>query len=217
MKLIRAIGRRRFSAFSDASFDRSGFQKKFDHMRPEENQYFDNQMKVYGLKDGNFLINHYWITGSVIIFPNRFYMWNVLDADEIKPHTLEIMQYVKPRPDYLIIGTGNEGRVFDDSFYDHFKRFGISVDACPTFEACSTFNLCIEDRYNVAVALLQPEIERNADGSEKMPGQNMDRQEEHISGMIGLGNQSFGKLETRDRELKKLMSGKDGPKQPWEI
>ena len=50
-----------------------------------------------------------------------------------------------------------------------------------------------------------------------MPGQNTDRQEEHISGMIGLGNQSFGKLETRDRELKKLMSGKDGPKQPWEI
>ena len=76
-------------------------------MRPDTNKYFDGQMKVYGMKDGNFLINHYWITGSVIIFPTSFYMWNIIDADEIKPHTLEIFQYVKPRPDYLIIGTGN--------------------------------------------------------------------------------------------------------------
>ena len=35
-------------------------------------------MKVYGLKDGQFLINHYWIDGSVILFPQRFYMWNVV-------------------------------------------------------------------------------------------------------------------------------------------
>jgi len=33
-------------------------------------------------------------------------MWNVADASEIKPHTLEILHVVKPRPDYLIIGTG---------------------------------------------------------------------------------------------------------------
>ena len=44
--------------------------------------------------------------GSVIIFPKRFFMWNVIEAEEIKPHTLEIMNFVKPRPDYLIIGTG---------------------------------------------------------------------------------------------------------------
>jgi hypothetical protein len=40
-------------------------------------------------------------------------MWNVLDASEIKPHTLEIMQFIKPRPDYLIIGTGDETIHFD--------------------------------------------------------------------------------------------------------
>ena len=70
-------------------------------------------MKVYGLNDGQFLINHYWINGSVIIFPNRYYMWNILDADEIKPHTLEIFNFVKPRPDYLIIGTGTTNVMLD--------------------------------------------------------------------------------------------------------
>ena len=70
-------------------------------------------------------------------------MWNISDASEIKPHTLEIMNFIKPRPDYLIIGTGEETVQMDESFLEHFKRMGISVDTCPTFEACSTFNMCV--------------------------------------------------------------------------
>lgn len=110
------------------------------------------------MSDGHFLINHYWISGSVILFPSRFYMWNVADADEIKPHTLEVMNFVKPRPDYLIIGTGAKAVALEFSFTEHFRRMGITVDACPSFEACSTFNLCNEDGYNVACALLHPKI-----------------------------------------------------------
>ena len=83
-------------------------------------------------------------------------MWNVVEADEIKPHTLEIMNFVKPRPDYLIVGTGTYRETLDPTFYEHFKRMGISVDACPTFQACSTFNMCVDDGYNVACALLRP-------------------------------------------------------------
>ena len=89
-------------------------------------------MKIYGLSDGHFLINHYWITGSVLIFPQMFYMWNVINPDEIKPHTLEIMNYVKPRPDYLIIGTGAKNIALEFSFYEHFRRMGITVDSCPS-------------------------------------------------------------------------------------
>ena len=85
-------------------------------------------------------------------------MWNVLDPLEIKPHTLEIMNYIKPRPDYLIIGTGEENVNLDQNFYEHFRRMGIVVDTCPSFEACSTFNMCVEDDYNVACALVKPKI-----------------------------------------------------------
>ena len=133
-------------------------------------------MKIYGMQDGKFLINHYWIDGSVIIFPKRFFMWNVIEAEEIKPHTLEIMNFVKPRPDYLIIGTGDTTINLDDTFYEHFKRMGITVDTCPSFEACSTFNMCVEDNYNVACALLRPIISAS-DGSnpgEKFAPDNMD-------------------------------------------
>jgi len=112
-------------------------------------------------------------------------MWNVIEPEEIKPHTLEIMNFVKPRPDYLIVGTGETNVLLDDTFYEHFKRMGISVDTCPTFEACSTFNMCIEDDYNVACALLQPTIAKNPDGTEKMPSEVWDEEAQRISGFIG--------------------------------
>lgn len=129
-------------------------------------------------------------------------MWNIIEPEEIKPHTLEIMNFVKPRPDYLIIGTGETNIMLDESFYEHFKRMGISVDTCPTFEACSTFNMCIEDDYNVACALLQPEIPKDKYGNEKMPSKEESlEKEQYISGMIGLGNENFGKEEQRKREM----------------
>jgi NADH dehydrogenase [ubiquinone] 1 alpha subcomplex assembly factor 3 len=178
-------------------------------MKPETDKYFDRQMKVYGLNNGQFLINHYWIDGSVIIFPHRFYMWNVIEAEEIKPHTLEVMNFVKPRPDYLIVGTGETNVMLDQSFYDHFKRMGISVDTCPTFEACSTFNMCVEDKYNVACALLQPRFKTDKDGKDPFPPKYSDEKEQEISGFIGLGNESFGKEKVKERELKKLLGKKE--------
>lgn len=90
------------------------------------------RMKVYGMSDGHFLINHYWISGSVIVFLQRFFMWNVADASEIKPHTMEILNFVKPRPDYLIVGTGEKHISLEFSFYEHFRRMGITVDTCPS-------------------------------------------------------------------------------------
>lgn len=106
---------------------------------------FVNQcrLKVYGMSDGHFLVNHYWISGSIILFPKRFYMWNILEASEIKPHTLEIMNFVKPRPDYLIIGTGEKSVNLDFSFYEHFRRMGITVDTCPSviFNSFIVFSL----------------------------------------------------------------------------
>jgi NADH dehydrogenase [ubiquinone] 1 alpha subcomplex assembly factor 3 len=110
-------------------------------MIPPAHELFDRKMKIYGLQDSHFLVNHYWIPGSVIVFPQRYFMWNVLDASEIKPHTLEIMQFIKPRPDYLIIGTGDETIHFDDAFYEHFKRLGISVDTCPSVSHCQFLSL----------------------------------------------------------------------------
>ena len=130
----------------------------WDTITPPEDPIFDKRLKVYGLTNGQFLINHYWIASPVIIFPNRFFLWNVTEPEEIKPHTLEIMNYVKPRPDYLIIGTGNEAYSFHHAFLAHFQSMGMKVDVLKTFEACSTFNSCIDDDLNVACALIPANV-----------------------------------------------------------
>jgi uncharacterized protein len=129
-------------------------EKIWKNIRPPKSEVFDYKMKVYGMSNGYWLINHYWISGPVLIFKDRFYMWAVADPTEIKPHTLEIFGYIKPKPSYLIIGTGDEDYMFDEAFYDHFRKMGIVVDVCKSFEACSTFNLCNEDDYSVACALI---------------------------------------------------------------
>jgi len=66
-------------------------------------------------------------------------MWNILEANEIKPHTLEIMNYIKPRPDYLIVGTGEVNVNLDETFYEHFRRMGITVDTCPSVSPIFAF------------------------------------------------------------------------------
>ena len=48
-----------------------------DRIQVPSNDFFDKRMKVYGLANGHFLINHYWISGAVIVFKDRFYMWGV--------------------------------------------------------------------------------------------------------------------------------------------
>ena len=62
-----------------------------------------------------------------MIFRNRFYRWAINEVEQIKPHTLEIMNFIKPRPDYLIIGTGSDGYQFHPAFFDHFRKMGIKI------------------------------------------------------------------------------------------
>ena len=44
-----------------------------------------------------------------------------------------------------------------------------------------------------------------------MPPERYDEEEQYISGMIGLGNEGFGKEKIREREMKKLL-GEDKTK-----
>jgi NADH dehydrogenase [ubiquinone] 1 alpha subcomplex assembly factor 3 len=56
---------------------------------------------VYSLKNGFFSVNGLWLPGSVLLFPYRHFMWGVIDAHEIKPHTLDILKIIKPRPSMI--------------------------------------------------------------------------------------------------------------------
>lgn len=123
-------------------------------MKIPEVQDTPDRIIIEGYEDGYFLISGVWVPGPVLLFPNRYYMWGVIDAAEIKPHTLDIFKVVKPKPSYLIIGTGKYCVNFDKSFYEHFEKFKIKVDIMPTEEAMIQFNSCNDDELSVAAALI---------------------------------------------------------------
>lgn len=56
------------------------------------------RVQVYALNNGMFSINGLWVPGSVLLFPNRFFMWGVVDAHDIKAHTLDLVKVIKPKP-----------------------------------------------------------------------------------------------------------------------
>jgi NADH dehydrogenase [ubiquinone] 1 alpha subcomplex assembly factor 3 len=59
-------------------------------------------------------------------------MWGVTDAHDIKEHTLDILKIIKPRPNYLIIGTGKYMVDFDESFYKYWRDYKMIVEIMPT-------------------------------------------------------------------------------------
>ena len=81
-------------------------------------------------------------------------MWGVTDAHEIKPHTLDIFKVIKPKPNYLIIGTGKYNVEFPPEFYQFFEEYKIKVEVMPTLEAAMHFNYSNEDEQNIAAALI---------------------------------------------------------------
>jgi hypothetical protein len=53
----------------NAQAEKADFLKRWERLMPPAHELFDKKMKVYGMQDNYFLINHYWIPGSVIVFP----------------------------------------------------------------------------------------------------------------------------------------------------
>jgi len=55
------------------------FEEEFNSLQPPADEHFDRKIKVYGMSNGAFLVNHYWVGHSLLLFPKRFYLWNVVD------------------------------------------------------------------------------------------------------------------------------------------
>eukprot|EP01017_Pseudomicrothorax_dubius_P033285 TRINITY_DN444_c0_g1_i1.p1 TRINITY_DN444_c0_g1~~TRINITY_DN444_c0_g1_i1.p1 ORF type:complete len:230 (+),score=64.05 TRINITY_DN444_c0_g1_i1:102-791(+) len=111
-------------------------------------------LQIYGLGNGYFAVNDVWYPGSIIAFPQQIFLWDVTTAADIRAHSLDILEVIKPTPQYVIIGTGKERYPIEESFYKRFLEKGIKFDILPTFEACSTYNVCNEDGINMCAFLI---------------------------------------------------------------
>ena len=106
-------------------------------------------MQVFGLGNGYFSVNEVWYPGSIITFPSQIFLWDIANAAEIRPHSFDLLEFIKPFPSlylliilifiyiyiilaYVIIGTGKDKFELDITIYDRFLKKGMKFDVLPT-------------------------------------------------------------------------------------
>jgi len=83
-----------------------------------------------------FTVNGILMRGSVLVFRHFTLLWNVQSALHVSPRSLAIAHMVKPRPELLIIGTGDSVAQVNPALFGYFSRKGISVEPLPTVRRC---------------------------------------------------------------------------------
>lgn len=96
------------------------------------------------------------LTGPCIFLGGKVFLWDVPLSlwDKWTPQMLQIFDVVVPKPEILIFGTGQRTVQLPSVLRTHLLQTGIQCDMMDTRNACSTYNLLIEEGRNVAAALL---------------------------------------------------------------
>jgi uncharacterized protein len=109
---------------------------------------------INGFNDKYFNIGSVAVFGSVVVFPDAFFIWRVKDVFDITIESLSIFEVYSPVPTLLIVGTGHRRRDLDDEVIEHFSQKGISIEVYSSSDAASTLNFLLQEGRNVAGAFI---------------------------------------------------------------
>ncbi|KAI0355386.1 DUF498-domain-containing protein [Trametes cingulata] len=96
------------------------------------------------------------LTSACIFLDGKVFLWNVPEKlwDDWKPEHFEIFDTVVPKPEILLLGTGERVEMLPPQLRQYLMRAGVQLDVMNTRNACSTYNLLAEEGRRVAAALL---------------------------------------------------------------
>lgn len=77
-------------------------------------------------------MNEVWYPGSIMVFPTQIFLWDVQSAADIRAHSFDIVEFIKPFPRHVIIGTGKDYVELPDQYFERFRKNKIKVDVVPT-------------------------------------------------------------------------------------
>jgi len=109
---------------------------------------------VNGFNAKYFNVGTVAVFGSVLIFPDAFFIWRVKDVYEITIESLAIFEIYSPPPSLVIIGTGHRRREVDGDVIEYFSKKGISLEPYSSADAAATLNFLLQEGRNVAGALI---------------------------------------------------------------
>lgn len=94
----------------------------------------------------------------MVIFPRMIFGWNVDNVSHIDEHSLRLFFALEPKPDILVIGTGDEEVTPEliKRIKSITKKYNLTVEILKTEAAVTTFNFLNAESRIVAAALIPP-------------------------------------------------------------
>ena len=115
------------------------------------------KLGVVAYGDTSYQVNNYLVNQSIILLPNHLLLWNAKTINDITIDSLKVFEYIHPRLEVLLIGSGKEMKQLSPEIIQYFKLKGIVVEISSSKNAATTFNVMSLDGRVVAAALLTME------------------------------------------------------------
>ncbi|MEQ8285207.1 Mth938-like domain-containing protein [Thalassospira sp.] len=111
-----------------------------------------NLVSSYG--DGLFRFGDEAITGSVLLFPESIYSWNVKSIDDVTVESFARLIEKADEVEILLLGMGPRLKPVPLTWRQALKEHGIVIEPMDTGAACRTYNVLVAEARRVAAALI---------------------------------------------------------------
>eukprot|EP01064_Diplonema_japonicum_P000356 TRINITY_DN1024_c1_g1_i3.p1 TRINITY_DN1024_c1_g1~~TRINITY_DN1024_c1_g1_i3.p1 ORF type:complete len:298 (+),score=59.64 TRINITY_DN1024_c1_g1_i3:137-1030(+) len=127
---------------------RDGRSSKFDKNKLMINKF---DMNSFTLSNGVRAV------GSIMIFRDTFYLWDVASAEEVTLEKMTPITHMFPVPKFVVFGTGVTHEIIHPDIHMYLRQRGTRLDTMSTEKAVSVHHQCRIDDYPFATILLPME------------------------------------------------------------
>lgn len=104
--------------------------------------------------DGGFRFGEETVTGSVLLFPESVYSWNVTSTDDITPDSFSRVIEKADEIEILLLGMGTRLTPVPLAWRQTLRAQGIVIEPMDTGAACRTYNVLVSEARRVAAAMI---------------------------------------------------------------
>lgn len=115
---------------------------------------------VHGYGTNCFEVNDVLMQGSIFLLPNVTLLFKPTRVEEITVENLTLLKYLRPTPDIIIFGTGDEVRQPSVEVRNFLDSLGMLYECARTKNACSTFNILNNENREVAGLMLPVTVDK---------------------------------------------------------
>lgn len=109
---------------------------------------------IDGYGDGQFCVRGAWLSGPLIVFPERTVVWEVAGFAGLTVGSFAPILEADPPVEILLLGCGPRNQLVPRTLRDDLRARGVVVDGMDTGAACRTYNVLLAEGRRVAAALL---------------------------------------------------------------